>query len=64
MRYSVRDRLDASISVAFSEKDANKLKEISKRLDTSVAEVIRLCVQNDLPKLLDRETKRRKSPTN
>ncbi len=54
-----RDRLTVDIFSSFTEKDAEKIKEAAKRLNVSRSELIRVCVLNELPKLLERENKRR-----
>ncbi len=54
-----RDRLSVEIFSAFTEKDAKKIKDAAKKLNVSRSELIRVCVLNELPRLLDRESKRR-----
>ena len=54
-----RDRLSVDIFSSFTEKDAEKINDAAKRLGVSRSELIRVCVLNELPKLIERETKRR-----
>ena len=54
-----REKLSVDIFSSFTEKDAEKINDAAKRLNVSKAELIRVCVLNELPKLIERETKRR-----
>ena len=54
-----RDKLSVDIFSSFTEKDAEKINDTAKRLKVSKSELIRVCVLNELPKLIERETKRR-----
>jgi len=40
-----------------------KIKDTAKRFNVSISEIVRECITNDLPKLIDRETKRTKRRT-
>lgn len=48
-------------SVSFTEEMHEKVDAAARRFDVSFATIVRACVENDLPKLIDRESKRRKS---
>lgn len=61
--HTPREKLTCQVHTSLTEKERDRLNEASKRLVLSRAEVIRLCILNDLPKMLDRETKRTKRQT-
>ena len=45
-------------SISFTENMAEKIKEESKRLDVSFADIVRECVEVELPKLKDQFRKK------
>ncbi len=55
----LKDNLTRQMFVNFTDKDAKKIEDAARRLKVSRAEIIRTCVLSDLPKLIERETKRR-----
>lgn len=59
----MRERFDVQACVYMTESMQDKIKDAARRLNVSFSEVVRECVQNDLTKLLDRETKRTKRRT-
>ena len=50
----MRERLNVQKSISFTENMAEKIQEESKRLDVSFADIVRECVEIELPKLKDR----------
>ena len=52
-----------NITVGFHPQTFGKLSEIADELQTTMNDIIRQCVENDLPKLIERERKRRKRRT-
>ena len=61
--YTPRENLTCQVHTSLTEKERDRLNDAAKRLRLSRSEVIRLCILNDLPKMLDRETKRKKRQT-
>ena len=51
------------LNVEVSEKTKDKLKDTSKRFGVTMSRLVRLCIDAELPRLIDRETKRRKRQT-
>lgn len=45
------------ISVGFSEKIYGQIEYAAERFDLYLADVVRECVENDLPRLVDRKNK-------
>ena len=54
----MRERLKAKMNVAFTERIAEAIRDIAAQEDVSPADIIRECVENDLPKLRERLRKR------
>lgn len=54
----MKARYTHQISVPFKPTDIRRLDAASEVLECSRADVVRQCVMNDLPKLLDRTKKR------
>ena len=52
------------VSVGFHPRTHGKLSELAEQLETTINEIVRECVENDLPKFIDRERKRQKRRTN
>lgn len=56
----MRERLTHQRCISFTEKTAQKIEEIATRLGVNFGDIVRECVENDLPKLIARERGRRK----
>ena len=54
----MKERLSVQKSISFTENMAEKIREESQRLDVSFADIVRECVEVELPKLKDRFRKR------
>ena len=61
--HTPREKLGYQVHTSLTEKERDKLKDAAKRLGLSRSELIRLCILNELPKMLDRESKRTKRRT-
>ena len=61
--HTPREKLGYQVHTSLTEKERDKLNDAAKRLGLSRSELIRLCVLNELPKMLDRESKRTKRRT-
>ena len=61
--HTPREKLDYQVHTSLTEKERDRLNDAAKRLGLSRSELIRLCVLNELPKMLDRESKRTKRRT-
>ena len=57
----LKENLDHEIATSFTAKDAQRIEDAANRFNVSRAEIIRTCVLTELPRLIDRETKRRKT---
>ena len=57
----MRERLNVSKTLSMSEKMADDVQRIATALKVSFADVVRECIENDLPKLKERERKRKRS---
>ena len=57
----MREKAKIQTSIYFTEGMHEKIKDAAKRFDVPVSEIVRECVRNDLPKLIDRETKKRRA---
>ena len=55
----MRERLKAKMNVAFTERTADAIRKIAAQEQVSSADVIRECVENDLPKLRERLRKQK-----
>ena len=53
-------RYDVKQSVSFSSDMAHEIKAVAERFNWTFSEVVRQCCENDLPKLIDRESARRR----
>ena len=58
--HTPREKLDYQVHTSLTEKERDKLNDAAKRLGLSRSELIRICTLNELPKMLDRESKRTK----
>ena len=56
-----RERLTIKHSVSFSEKQAEGIKKIATELNCSFSEIVRICAARELPRLKERERKRKKA---
>ena len=54
----MRERLSIQKPIGFTESMAEKIQAEADRLDVSFSEIVRACVENDLPRLRERERKR------
>ena len=52
------------ISVGFHPRIYGKLSQVAEQLETTINEIVRECVERDLPKLIERERKRKNRRTN
>lgn len=55
----IRERLTAMHTVSFSEKQAKEIRKIADSLNTSFSEIVRICVEKELPRLKERIRKRK-----
>ena len=60
----MRDRASVQKCIYFTEDMVDEITTAAKQLKVPFTEIVRECVSNDLPKLIEREIKRRKSRTN
>ena len=61
--HTPREKLGYQVHTSLTEKERDRLNDAAKRLGLSRSELIRLCILNELPKMLDRESKRTKRRT-
>ena len=54
------ERLHVSKTVLMSDKMSEDVQRIASTLKVSFANVVRECIENDLPKLKERERKRKR----
>ena len=52
-----------STTIDLDEKLMDKLDDTAKRFGVTKIKIIRACIENELPRLIDREAKRRKRQT-
>ena len=57
----MRERLHVSKTVSMSDKMAEDVQRIASALNVSFADVVQECIENDLPKLKERERKRKRT---
>ena len=55
----MRARNDVQKCFYFNRKIAEKIAETAKRFNVSQSELIRECIERELPRLIDRESKRK-----
>ena len=60
----MRERLTVKKPIAFAPSSADKIEDAAKRLKVSFAEIVRECVDVELPRLVQREIKRINRQTN
>ena len=61
----MRERLSIQKPIGFTESMAEKIETVADHPDVSFSEIVRACVEYDLPRLRERERKRvkkRKQP--
>ena len=56
----MRERLHISKTLSMSERMAEDVQRVATSLKVSFADVVRGCIENDLPKLKERERTRKK----
>ena len=56
----MRQKYEVQKSIGFTEDLVDKIETVAEKLNSNFSEIVRECVINDLPKLIDRETKARK----
>jgi len=52
-----KKRFSNKVSVGFSDKTYGQISAAAERLDLYISDIIRECVANDLPRLIERKTK-------
>ena len=57
----MHQRYEVQKSIGFTEDLADKIETAAEKLETNFSAIVRECVINDLPKLIDRETKAMKT---
>ena len=57
----MRERLNVSKTLSMSEKMAEDVQRVATSLKVSFADVVWKCIENDLPKLKERERKRKRT---
>ena len=55
----MKERATVQTSIYMTERMHERIKATAKRFNVSISEIVRECIQSDLPKLIDRESKRR-----
>jgi len=60
----MRERNTSQFTMYIPESLHERLREVSERFKVPMTEIARECITNDLPKLVDRENKRRKARKN
>ena len=56
----MRQKYEVQKSIGFTEDLVDKIETAAEKLNSNFSEIVRECVINDLPKLIDRETRARK----
>ena len=59
----MRERYTVKQSIGFTETWAEKIQDASDKLSWTFSDIVRECVARELPRLIDRETKRTKRQT-
>ena len=60
---NMKARYTAQKTATFTPETVRRIEQAAEQLNMSVVQVIRECVENDLPKLLNREKARRRRRT-
>lgn len=55
----LKERLKVQKSISFTEKKAEEIQTLADRLDVHFADIVRACVEYDLPKMKERIRKRK-----
>ena len=56
----MKPRYTAKTNIAFTEKKAEKIRNLAKQEQVSIADIVRECVDKELPRLKERLRKRKK----
>ena len=59
----MREKFTVKQSIGFTETLAEKIQAASDKLSWTFSDIVRECVSRELPRLIDRETKRTKRRT-
>ena len=59
----MRERYTVKQSIGFTDTSGGKIKDAAKKLKWTFSDVVRECVEIGLPRLLDRERKRKQRRT-
>ena len=57
----MKPRYTEKTNIAFTPKQAEAIRKLAEQEKVSLADIVRECVDNDLPKLRERLRKRKKS---
>lgn len=57
----MREKLDVKKQISFTEKMAGKIQRTADTLNVSFPEIVRECIDKELDKLIDRETRRKRT---
>ena len=55
----MREKLEVQKSIGFPQSLVDEIEKAATKLNTNFSEIVRECVINDLPKLIEREKKKR-----
>ena len=56
-------RTYTKLNVEIEDKWKDKLKDTARRFQVPMSRIVRMCIEAELPRLIDRETKRTKRQT-
>lgn len=59
----MRERYTVKQSIGFTETLAGKIQDAAAKLGWTFSDIVRECTQRELPRLIDRESKRTKRQT-
>ena len=59
----MRERYTLKQSIGFTDTLGKKIQDASDKLSWSFSDIVRECVEKELPRLVERETKRTKRQT-
>ena len=57
----MREKHTKGHSVFWTPTDYEKIKKVARQFEVSFGEIVRECVNRELPRLIDRENKRRQT---
>lgn len=60
----MKERHSKLHSVAFTPSEFEKIKKVASEFNVSFADVVRECIKRELPRLIDRENKRKQAQEN